>query len=171
MEERDSSFYSKNKTRKVGLNHGGSFLKEAYAYFVSTKNNDISKSIDKRTFSLIMKDLYKKMANAILDGRELALPCSMGNIVVNKRISDRRSIFNYRAMIEEGKKVFEHNIHTNGYRFSIQWIKGYPTAGIQNGYQFKSSRMVSRDLAGRLKAGNGYRYQSISKKKIERHEI
>jgi len=118
-----------------------------------------------------MKDFYAEIAAAILNGMEVSLPCNMGNILVNKKQSDNRRFINYKESRLQGRTVSENNSHTGGYRFSIQWRKDDPILGIQKGYQFKASRLISRKLAEILKTGGGYKYQSRSNKKIDKHEI
>lgn len=158
-------------SRRAGLNQGCSFINDGYKYFKSRTSNNLSRTIDLKTFKLIIKDMYKLMAICILDGKEIALPCSMGTIFVNKKQSDLRKIADFKSTNEQGKFVREHNDHTDGYRFSVKWRKSKPLVGVQNGYQFKSSRLLARELASRLKNGYGYKYQSISKNKICKDEI
>lgn len=170
-EKNNDSELQVNKIRRAGLNQGSAFLNEAYLDFVSKKDNSISRVIKLQLFKKIMKDLYLEFAMCVLDGKEIALPCRMGNILVNKRASDKRRVIDFKATKDQGKTVSEYNSHTDGYRFSIQWRKADPIFGVQKGYQFKASRILTRDLAKKLKDGNGYKYQSLSNKKVDKYEI
>jgi len=170
MEERSSRLLE-SKSRRAGLNKGSAFFDEAYKDFITNKDNGLSRTISLPEFKSIMKDLYIEMADCILNGKELALPCRMGNILVNKRVSDNRRVIDYKETKDQGRLVSEQNSHTDGYRFSIQWRKADPIFGIQKGYQFKASRILARDLASKLKDGNGYKYQSLSNKKVDKYEI
>ena len=170
MEEKNSLLH-KNKSRKAGLNHGSMFMDEAYREFVTRKDNALAKVIKIDQFKNIVISLYSKMADYIIDGKEVALPYNMGNLSVNKKASDMRRPADYGEYQKTGKIVLEHNRHTDGYRFSIIWRKSTPTFGMQNGYRFKASRTLARELAKRLKSGNGYKYQSFSNKKVDKYEI
>jgi hypothetical protein len=117
-----------------------------------------------------MKDFYSMIAVYVLDGLEVSLPCGIGNILVNKRVGDNRTVANFKESKEQGRTVLEYNSHTDGHRFSAIWRKGTPIFGIQNGYQFKASRLLTRALAKKLKDGYGYKFQSISNKKVDKYE-
>lgn len=171
MTEEKKSSKLQSKSRRAGLNQGSSFLNEAYVDFIKNKDNDLSREISRPLFKNIMKDFYRMAGEVVLNGKEIALPCNMGNILVNKKASDNRSVKNYKETKEQGRTVLEYNSHTDGYRFSIQWRKASPIFGIQNGYQFKASRILARELAKKLKDGNGYKYQSLSNKKVDKYEV
>jgi hypothetical protein len=171
MMEEKNSLSPKSKSRKAGLNHGSMFMDEAYREFVTKKDNSLAKTIKIDQFKSIVISLYEKMAEYIIDGKEIALPLNMGNLSVNKKASDMRRPADYGEYQKTGKIVLEHNRHTDGYRFSIIWRKSFPTFGIQNGYKFKPSRLLARELAKRLKNGGGYKYQSFSNKKVDKYEI
>ena len=170
MEEKNSKLQV-SKSRKIGLNCGSAMFKEAYKDFINSKDNSLSRTIDFPLFKTIIKELYKEISELVLEGKEVALPCGLGNIVVNKRASDKRRVYDYNETRLKGSPVLEYNSHTDGYRFSIQWRKDSPIFGIQNGYQFKAARTISRELARILKNGYGYKYQSLSNKKIDKHEV
>ena len=170
MEEKNSKLQA-NKSRKAGLNHGSMFLHEAYEHFIKTRDNSVSREIKLPEFKKIMIELYDRMADVVIDGKEIALPCNMGNILVNKRVEDNRRPADYGESKKQGKIILEYNSHTDGYRFSIRWRKGRPAAAILNGYQFKASRLLARELAKRLKNGGGYRYQSLSNRKVDKYEV
>lgn len=170
MEEKNSLSH-KSKSRKAGLNHGSMFMDEAYKEYITNKDNALSKVIKIDQFKSIVISLYSKIAEYIIDGKEIALPLNMGNLSVNKKASDMRRPADYGEYQKTGKIVLEHNRHTDGYRFSIVWRKSSPTFGTQNGYKFKASRTLARELARRLKNGDGYRYQSFSNKKVDKYEI
>ncbi len=42
-----------------------------------------------------MKDFYNEIANDVLSGKEVSLPCNMGNILVNKKYTDNRRFIDY----------------------------------------------------------------------------
>ena len=147
------------------------FMEEAYKMFVTTKDNGLAKVIKISQFKDIVKSVYDKMADIILDGKEVALPLNMGNIAVSKKTSSRCRVADYVEYKKTGKVVLEHNSHTDGYVFSILWMKSKPTYGFQNGYRFKASRTLCRALAKKLKDGNGYKYQSFSNRKAIKYEV
>lgn len=160
-----------NRIRRLGLKQGTAYFDDTFKFFTTEKSNALAKSIDKRMFKSILRDFYEMIAEALLDGKEVALPLNMGNLVVNKRVSDGRRVHDYGEGNKQGRPVLEFNSHTDGYRFSIIWRKAFPVFGIQNGYQFKASRVLARELAKRLKDGLGYKYQSLSNRKVNKNEI
>jgi len=100
-------------------------------------------------------------------GRIFKFPKGVGEFTINKRKTpkvktiDGREVItlpiNWKRSKEKGKRIYEMNYHTEGYRFSWMWINKYksliPMSGL---WKFKAHRKSSRLLAKCLKSGKGY---------------
>lgn len=100
-------------------------------------------------------------------GRIYKFPKGIGEFTINKRrvpkvidVDGREKItlpINWKKSKEKGKKIYEMNYHTEGYRFSWMWLNRQKSRiFMSNLWIFKAHRDNSRLLASYLKSGKGY---------------
>ena len=81
-----------------------------------------------------------------------------GNIAVNrfKPNSDFKAYLNTSL-----GPILNHNLHTGGHCFKIQWFHSHVTHACRQPYWFfKANRAFNRNLAATIKSGHGPQYNS-----------
>ena len=100
-------------------------------------------------------------------GRIFKFPKGIGEFTINKRkvpkvitvdgVERITLPINWKKSKERGKRIYEMNYHTEGYRFSWMWINKKKSLIFMSGlWKFKAHRKSSRILASCLKSGEGY---------------
>jgi len=104
----------------------------------------------------------------ILDtGRIFKFPNGVGEFSINRRkiakttnVNGKEKItlpINWKRSKEKGKRIYEMNYHTEGYRFAWSWLNRHKSKiSMSKVWRFKAHRNSSRLLASYLKSGNGY---------------
>ncbi|MBC7088599.1 MAG: hypothetical protein H5T96_09085 [Tissierellales bacterium] len=148
--------------RKIGFRTGS---KENYIDFCSVYP-EINLTFEE-WYSIIY--MYSELVrDYILEtGRVFKFPKGGFEFTINKRkvpkvinINGKERItlpINWKKSKEKGKKIYEMNYHTEGYKFSWMWMNRHKSklamAGI---WVFKPHRKNKRLLATYLKSGKGY---------------
>jgi len=100
-------------------------------------------------------------------GRIFKFPRGVGDFTINKRkppktvtVNGKEKItlpINWKKSKERGKRIYEMNYHTEGYKCNWLWInKQKSIIFMSNLWKFKAHRNNKRLLALRLKSGKGY---------------
>lgn len=100
-------------------------------------------------------------------GRIFKFPKGIGEFVINKRKvpkvieRDGKDIItlpiNWQKTKEKGKRIYEMNYHTEGYKFSWMWMNRRKSKLDMSGlWKFEPHRKSKRLLASYLKSGKGY---------------
>lgn len=121
-------------------------------------------------------DMFKE--HLLETGKMEKLPSGFGEFFINKRKSDKTHIINKKEKIvlpidwkktkEKGKKVYNFNFHTEGYRFGWLWNKAASRIKFSNLWYFKASRTTSRLLSHYLKADDKYQHIYVEWLKYKR---
>jgi len=102
-------------------------------------------------------------------GDKARLPAGFGEFSVNKKITKRIKILpdgrefinlpvDWKKTKEKGKKIYNFNYHTEGYRFGWIWFKKAARFKNTDLWYFKPSRTTSRLLSHYLKTDNKYQH-------------
>lgn len=139
--------------------------KDTYIDFCTTYP-DITISFDE-WYSIIY--MYSEcIRDYILEtGRIFKFPMGVGEFSINKRRTPKIIVVNnveklnlpvnWKKSKEKGKKIYEMNYHTEGYRFSWMWLNRKSSKiKTSNIWKFKAHRNNSRLLATYLKSGKGF---------------
>lgn len=139
--------------------------KEVYLKF-KEEHPDMDISYDK--FKEIVYGFAYEMRDIILEtGEKLSLPFGLGELSINKKKTRRFNKYNkiilpvdWVATKKAGKKVYNFNHHTEGYKFKWIWFRQKTRFPMSRLWAFKPARKTSRKLAEYLKQPNS-QYQFI----------
>jgi|SRR6478736_4226742 len=102
-------------------------------------------------------------------GEKEKLPAGFGPISINKKKTKRIKVdpqgvsrinlpVDWKKTREKGKKIYNFNYHTEGYRFSWMWFKDKSRLPYTKLWYFKPTRVTSRILAHYLKVDEKYQH-------------
>lgn len=141
--------------------------KENYKRFC-IENPEINITYDK--WKSVLYTYAEVYTESILEtGDKLKLPWGFGAFSINKKKSKKTKEWNGKTYInlpidwvktkQEGKRVYNMNYHTDGYRFRWLWFKDSCYFYQSDLYNFKPSREVSRKLAAYLNKSTSQYYE------------
>lgn len=113
-----------------------------------------------KSFSKILYEFSYAYRDRILStGEKVSLPFGLGELSINKKKTRRFNKFNkiilpvdWVATKKFGKKIYNFNEHTEGYKFKWIWFREKSRFPLSTLWIFKPSRKTSRKLAECLKA-------------------
>lgn len=102
-------------------------------------------------------------------GNKAKLPCGFGEFSINKKKTKRMKTLpngeeyinlpiDWKKTKEKGRKIYNFNHHTEGYRFRWIWFKNTARLKDTDLWWFKPSRVTSRLLNHYLKTDNKYQH-------------
>ncbi len=145
--------------------------KEAYKSFCK-KNPTIKLDFDK--WKGIIYDFNYSFRDYVLEtGFKVKMPFGFGEFAINKKkakrvvhLPDGRQFINlsvdWKKTKEIGKKIYQFNDHTEGYKYTWSWFKKTARLKQTGLWYFKPSRVSSRLLAHYLKADKKYQHIYMS---------
>lgn len=128
--------------------------------------------IDSKTWRNILREInFTYRDYALQTGERTKLPCGFGDISINKQKSCKIYVdkngkekiplsINWKATKEKGKRIYNLNDHSEGYRFGWVFFRKTGRLKFSDCWTFKASRDSSRLLAKYIKdEAGGYQYR------------
>jgi hypothetical protein len=110
------------------------------------KKNKVDKKIDYETWLKIVLLSNKKIAESILN-TELGfrLPCGLGTLrIEGNKPSENKKVYVYN---KNQKRVLARNLHSFGYMYSLNWLKGNEVRfNFRDIYDFSQTREVKKAM-------------------------
>lgn len=141
--------------------------REEYYKFCSN-NPSVKLSFDE--WRNIIYDFNEAFKTYILEtGEKIKMPFGFGEFSINKKkckkiVVDKKGIeriglpIDWKRTKEKGKKIYNFNYHTDGYRFRWIWFKQKARLQQTELWWFKPSRVTSRLLSHYIKIDNKYQH-------------
>lgn len=147
-----------------------------YRTFVKNSST-VKKVVDVKTYSLILKTMFKLMWEDILEGHEIVLPLRLGTIQITgiktkPKFNDKGELMlpvdwgstnkmwkEHPELKEKKQLVYFTNDHTNGVRYKVKWSKQGVIFKNKIIYEFVAARANLRQLAQVIKNGKQYHYE------------
>lgn len=168
MEDFRKKVLKLNGKRKTTINNSIG-VKEAYRYLRKHKWEGIDRPLTESEFYLIIRSVNNKLAEELLKGRDIILPCYMGRLEVRKRdaiikVKNGKILTNLGIDWNSTLKLWEEDTESfnnktlvrydNKEVFKIVYIKRNATYKNKAFYMFVVNRKLKRTVASLGKNGN-----------------
>lgn len=140
-------YFGRGKNKKQNVSNASDIYKD----FCKITEGIDRLNVDQKTFIAIVSDFYKGVVKNILyNAKTFMMPYGLGYLCIyKKKATNFRTIdffIDWKKTVETGKQVYHLNEHSNGWNYSIEWVRGHKVANIDL-YRFDGARAFKRELA------------------------
>ena len=136
-------FFGRSKNKIVSPDN----LSQIFDEYIKDKEKDSPYNISKSVFINVNNYHLNGITEGLLSGKEYVMPLGLGRIAIyKKKASGFRTVdyfIDWQKTVAAGKRVYHLNEHSDGYNYSISWIRGHRIRNIEL-YRFIPTRRFKR---------------------------
>ena len=129
-------------------------LKEMYEGYKDSVEMNSPYDVTHQEFMQILDEYYKSIIEGLLVGKGgYKLPFNLGRIDITKSKIDLANLkrIDWKASVELGKRIYHLNEHSDGYDYTIEWVRINANARNSKLYVYSPTRYMKRTLAKLIK--------------------
>lgn len=135
-------------------------LKDIYKHYTDSIDKNSPFDINFNLYKSIVEDYIKEIMNLVFEGNAYSIPATLGLVQVVKvkmNYNIEKSLpIDWEFTNKYGKRIYNLNEHSRGFRYKFQWFKGSIHLHLNNNYilyRLIMTRANKRRLAKIIKSG------------------